>query len=956
MRARKRTAVFVNCQKELNPTEQVRRLKHFSDTRWTSHGCVIDVIHLKYKELLKTLSILKESNDRVTASTAKSLIITITTFEFVLSMILLKNIFNITTPLSNYLQSKSLDFIQALKLVDSCKVKLRGMRSEEDCDSIINEAKLFARTHKLDDDLPSDFKSVRIKKKKMPGENTQDQISESPIERYRKNTFYKVLDQIIMSINSRFSDAREILKDLCLLSPERLLKFSKEKKPLPVDCFNYISNWVKGIDTVSLRLEYIQFSSSLSELLTGLNLTTKLHGDNNKSKSNYNELLNANISSNDDGEEINDISFGKGTDNIINIETILHVLSNYTLVAAFPNLYQTFKALVQSHNGHKRPYHMENSNEAANAKKTRMTIVKTPGFVKTGTSLSNKIIWYYKKNTYNLTNYRTFLESIKKDLIQLLKLLSTKHPIKFNLKLEATYSRPNVENSAENRAFKTSAKEIFMDTDIDSIVEQAFVKLLAEEDVYTSKGSSYTLEAIDGLLLGVYNYTPMGNNKNLVAENYTSLEDKFNFDGLTYPTPTTKIKIFEKNNLDVSVNVFGLKHEKNKKYIIFPLKVVDEEKKDHFDLLLITDGDKSHYTFISNFSHLVRARKTSHTENVFCKRCFTSFDNQPRKNTLSGQAALAQTLCNSCNLKLQQPNFVPVFLHNLTNYDAHFLITELGYDTNTISVIPNSEEKFISFSKYINNTFTIRFIDTLRFMASSLSSLASNLLTSDFEKFRETSKHFSSEDMPLVTRKGVYPYEYINSLDKLKETHLPEKEDLYSALTKEYIKEEDYIHAKAVWKHFSYTTLGEYSDLYLKIDVLLLADVFENFRDLYCLFMNYVFNILVFTKGIRGGLTQASMRYAKASNHKVPDHDETKPKSWLVYQDCNNLYGWAMSQYMPYGGFKWVEHNLEGLDDFTETSPIYEVDISYPKELHNLHNDLPFYHKTGFPKFRKCKN
>lgn len=343
MRARKRTAVFVNCQKEMNPTERVRRLKHFSDTRWTSHGRVIDVIHLKYKELLKTLSVLKESNDRVTASTAKSLIITITTFEFVLSMILLKNIFNITTPLSNYLQSKSLDFIQALKLVDSCKVKLTGMRSEEECDSIINEAKIFARTHKLDDDLPSNFKSVRMRKKKMPGENTQDQIPESPIERYRKNTFYKVLDQIIMSINSRFSDAREILKDLCLLSPERLLKFSKEKKPLPVDCFNYISNWVKGIDTASLRLEYIQFSSSLSELLTGLNLSTKLHGDNNKS--NYNELLNANISSDEDDEEINDISFGEGTENVINIETILHVLSNYTLVAAFPNLYQAFKAL-----------------------------------------------------------------------------------------------------------------------------------------------------------------------------------------------------------------------------------------------------------------------------------------------------------------------------------------------------------------------------------------------------------------------------------------------------------------------------------------------------------------------------------------------------------------------------------------------------------------------------------
>jgi len=646
------------------------------------------------------------------------------------------------------------------------------------------------------------------------------------------------------------------------------------------------------------------------------------------------------------------------------------------------------------------------------------------------------------KNTDNLTNYSSFLEMSKRDLIQLLKSLSAKHPIKYNLKLEATYNLPKVENSSENRAFKTSAKEMFMDTDIETNIDMDFANLLSEEDVYTSKGSGFTLQSIDGLLLGVYKYTPMGgssyiplpneikhkkavinpqntdqqcfkwailakyvtgNNKNLVLENYTSLEERYNFSDLTLPTPLSDIKQFEKNNLDVSVNVFGLKHEKNKKHIIFPLKVVDEEKKDHFDLLLITNGDKSHYTFISNFSRLVRAQKTSHKSHIiFCKRCFASFDNRPRKNILSGQAALAQhklicgthkpifprmpepgtmlefdgwkntqhhpiviyadfeailektnekkgantvmiqkhkpmsysflvkanndvprellekfniptspvifrgsernqevskhfihnivetaekidkllktnipiiwsseqrqthdtcttcnlckngfskenrkvadhshlsghfrqTLCNTCNLKLQTPNFVPCFFHNLSNYDAHFIVTELGYDANSIKVIANSEEKFISFSKYINNTFTIRFIDTLRFMASSLSSLASNLLTSDFEKFRETSKHFSSEDMPLATRKGVYPYEYTDSWGKLKETRLPEKEDFYSTLTEEHIKEEDYIHAKEVWKHFGCTTLGEYSDLYLKIDVLLLADVFENFRDL----------------------------------------------------------------------------------------------------------------------------
>jgi hypothetical protein len=120
--------------------------------------------------------------------------------------------------------------------------------------------------------------------------------------------------------------------------------------------------------------------------------------------------------------------------------------------------------------------------------------------------------------------------------------------------------------------------------------------------------------------------------------NQTMFTDKkehlYNFSGLKFSTPD--IKIFERNNLNVSINVCSLKQNK-KNHNIYSLKVVDEEKKDRFDLLLITDGDKSHYTYISNFSRFVRAKKTYHKETVlFCKRCFTSFDNQPLKNTLYG--------------------------------------------------------------------------------------------------------------------------------------------------------------------------------------------------------------------------------------------------------------------------------------------------------------------------------
>jgi len=119
------------------------------------------------------------------------------------------------------------------------------------------------------------------------------------------------------------------------------------------------------------------------------------------------------------------------------------------------------------------------------------------------------------------------------------------------------------------------------------------------------------------------------------------------------------------------------------------------------------------------------------------------------------------------------------------------------------------------------------------------------------------------------------------------------------------------------------------------------------------------------------------MRYAKANHEKAPDFDSRKPNAWLVYQDCenkfhfiknnfieyyilsgNNLYGWAMSEYMPFGDFKWVEPTLNGLDNLDDTSPIgriYEVDVIYPQELHDHHNDLPFLPENGIPAGSKVK-
>jgi len=177
------------------------------------------------------------------------------------------------------------------------------------------------------------------------------------------------------------------------------------------------------------------------------------------------------------------------------------------------------------------------------------------------------------------------------------------------------------------------------------------------------------------------------------------------------------------------------------------------------------------------------------------------------------------------------------------------------------------------------------------------------------------------------------------------------------------------------FQKFNIATLGEYSDLYLKTDVLLLADVFENFRtsciETYGLDPAHYYTapglawdaMLKHTKkeltlltdpdmynfvklGVRGGVSQCSLRYAKANNHYAPGYDETLPTTYLQYYDVNNLYGWAMQQHLPYGDFKWVNpetmpKDFWKVDDDSYVGYILEVDLAYPRNLHDIHKDLP---------------
>ena len=241
----------------------------------------------------------------------------------------------------------------------------------------------------------------------------------------------------------------------------------------------------------------------------------------------------------------------------------------------------------------------------------------------------------------------------------------------------------------------------------------------------------------------------------------------------------------------------------------------------------------------------------------------------------------------------------------------------------------------------------------------------------------------------FLLRKGVYLYEYMDNWERFNETSLPNKKSFRSNLNMENIEDIDYRHGNNIFKRFKLKNLGEYHDLYVQSDTLLLADVFENFRNT-CLkvyeldpahflslpglawqaclkktnvkleLLTDYDMLLMVEEGIRGGICHSIHRYAKANNKYMKNYNENEKSSYIQYLDANNLYGWAMSQKLPVNGFKWLEDTSEineefikNYDENNDKEYILELDVKYPRKLHDIHSDLPFLPKRM--KIDKCK-
>ena len=345
---------------------------------------------------------------------------------------------------------------------------------------------------------------------------------------------------------------------------------------------------------------------------------------------------------------------------------------------------------------------------------------------------------------------------------------------------------------------------------------------------------------------------------------------------------------------------------------------------------------------------------------------------------------------NHCNRQYRKTYNIPVFFHNLTGYDSHIVFENLASLKlkKAPTVIAKSLEKYVSIK-----VGPIEFKDSAQFLSSSLDKLAQNLkqkgekggchlkdtFPNTYQYFKKEWKDVDENAFELLTRKGVYPYEYMDSWDKMQETSLPPKEQYFSKLTGKSISDKDHEFSQKIWKEFKLKNLGQLHDLYLGTDVALLSDVFEAFRgfnlkhykldpahfltapslswsaclkytDIQLELPTCPTMSMFFDKGLIGGISIISNLYARANNAGLGDEfDIKKANSYIFMVDCNNQYGWAMSQYLPTGGFSWCDEKsneeweeiIKSLKDDDDKGFFFEVDLEYPKELHDEHDTFP---------------
>lgn len=339
-----------------------------------------------------------------------------------------------------------------------------------------------------------------------------------------------------------------------------------------------------------------------------------------------------------------------------------------------------------------------------------------------------------------------------------------------------------------------------------------------------------------------------------------------------------------------------------------------------------------------------------------------------------------------CNIKLITPKNIIVFHHNFSGYDSHLILMAFAKKkVGEITVLPKSKENYISFSVWIpmadRKRVEIRFLDSFRFLSSSISKLTCTLPSwPEYIKYHQ--QKYPNKNFYSNPQKQIMCYNYIDSFEKFLETSLPPKEAFFNMLTNTHLSDADYQHATDVFNNLSDKTLGGYQDYYLTCDVLLEFDILEFFRatcfktfnldiafsytlagyswdccllkiDQPIQLMVDINQIQLINKNIRGGICSSNLRFSQSNNKYLRDgyKPELGPPVYNVFLDATSLYPAVMLNYpLPISDFEWVSgaefdyvsQNVLQIPADNEFGYILLVDLMYDSDLHTNHNWLPY--------------
>ncbi|XP_071152225.1 uncharacterized protein [Mytilus edulis] len=534
----------------------------------------------------------------------------------------------------------------------------------------------------------------------------------------------------------------------------------------------------------------------------------------------------------------------------------------------------------------------------------------------------------------------SFLKSQYDDVKNVIKRkIKERGRLKWYLSMKVKMSRRKVDNieTAEPH-FRGKCQTSLKWEDIDEGLKESIKKMYTSFIEYQRQGSNWTVDKVVDLTIHMARYRPLKgssyiplpiklrskhaivNVKNkdskcfmwsILAAMYPAKRDGervwkykehtsgLNFENILFPVKLTDIPKFEMQN-EISINVFGFN-----KGDIFPIHISKHQYAQHVNLLMISDNKKSHYCWIKDLNRLLGDQHTHHGRHFYCPYCLHGFT---KERILSNHLPYCQT-------------------HGPQKIE-----------------LPTEDNKWLHY-KDIRKQLKVPYIIYADFECLQEPIVDSNECD---QKTKKTTKHvpcgFAYKVVGLTPETSNEPVVYRG--------------------------------ADAADKFVECMNLGQYHDLYVLSDVLALADVFENFREI-CL--NYygldaahfytspglawqaalkmtgvklelltdIDMHLFIEKGLRGGISMMSHRHAKANHKHVPNYDPNQPINHVMYLDANNLYGWAMSQALPVEGFRWLNDseienlNISDVVDNSKHGFILEVDLEYPRELHDDHNEYP---------------